>query len=449
MKRTWRWPFAGFVVGAVAGATILTVNVVGASTPERPPGGMERFGEILHTPVSLARVGSTVALKYDFVCGVPRHEPGGGCSPQGSVFVRPAGESEFAEIPLQRDESGLLRATVSAPEAGKGLDYYAEIDNGRGQSANLPAGAARAPHHVWPLEAPTTVALGAEPFGSTRAPGSIAATFAWGRGAQALGLDSGREQARIGPSAFDVGPDGSIVVLDQVNRRLTVVRPGERPRQMPIQFTGGEGDLAVGGDGKIYVLDAARPPLVRSFTAGGYPLAGTRLAEATADMVRAGPEGPLVHAYPSEMWLPTGAGRPPLSPSEQLAAAEPARRVEGGASVVVRASPAELEVALVRGDRVSEAWVVRGATSFGEVQLAEPFGNGLLVVVRLWTEKQAQFRVLRLTPQGLAESFAVDRAEWAETASLSRFRLHGNTLYQLRSTPSGAEIATFEIGGKP
>lgn len=81
--------------------------------------------------------------------------------------------------------------------------------------------------------------------------------------------------------------------------------------------------------------------------------------------------------------------------------------------------------------------------------MAEPFGTGLLVVVRLWTEKQAQFRVLRLTPEGLAESFAVDRAEWAETASLSRFRLHGSTLYQLRSTPSGAEIATFEIGGKP
>lgn len=81
--------------------------------------------------------------------------------------------------------------------------------------------------------------------------------------------------------------------------------------------------------------------------------------------------------------------------------------------------------------------------------MAEPFGNGLLVVVRLWTEKQAQFRVLRLTPEGLAESFAVDRAEWAETASLSRFRLHGSTLYQLRSTPSEAEIATFEIGGKP
>jgi hypothetical protein len=90
---------------------------------------------------------------------------------------------------------------------------------------------------------------------------------------------------------------------------------------------------------------------------------------------------------------------------------------------------------------------VRSSTSLGEVQLAEPYGDGLLVVVRLWTENQAEFRVLRLVPDGLAGSFAVDRAEWAETASLSRFRLHGTTLYQLRSAPSGVEIAAFEIGG--
>ena len=63
------------------------------------------------------------------------------------------------------------------------------------------------------------------------------------------------------------------------------------------------------------------------------------------------------------------------------------------------------------------------------------------------TRISAQFRVMRLAPDGLADTFSVERAEWAETASVSRFRLHGSTLYQLRSDPSGVEIATFEIGG--
>ena len=99
------------------------------------------------------------------------------------------------------------------------------------------------------------------------------------------------------------------------------------------------------------------------------------------------------------------------------------------------------------GDRVVRAWILRGPTSFGEVQLAEPYGDGLLAVVRLWDEKNAQFRVLRLDSRGVVSSFDVAPAEWAETASLSRFRLHGTTLYQLRSHRSGVEIATYEIGG--
>ena len=225
MNRAWRWPFAGFVVGALVGATILTVNVVGASSPERPPAGAGSFGEILHTPVLLARAGEPVELRYDVVCGVSQKEPRVACSPKGSVFVRPEGRSTFVEHPLARDQSGLLSATVSVDEASFGFDYYAEIENGRGQNASLPAGAASAPHHVWPLRSWTTVALD-DPFRGTRAPDSVAARFAWGKGEHALGLDTGREQSRIGPSAFDVAPDGSIVLLDQVNRQLVVMRGG-------------------------------------------------------------------------------------------------------------------------------------------------------------------------------------------------------------------------------
>ena len=99
------------------------------------------------------------------------------------------------------------------------------------------------------------------------------------------------------------------------------------------------------------------------------------------------------------------------------------------------------------GDRVVRSWAVESSAKLGEVQLAEPYGDGLLVVIRVWSEKQAEYRVLRLTPAGLAGSFAVGPAEWAETASLSRFRLHGSTLYQLRSGPSGIDVAAYEIGG--
>jgi hypothetical protein len=109
--------------------------------------------------------------------------------------------------------------------------------------------------------------------------------------------------------------------------------------------------------------------------------------------------------------------------------------------------PTEARFALVGADSVVRSWLVKSSTPLGEVQLAEPYGDGLLVVLRRWTETRAEFRVLRLARAGLAASFAVEPAEWAETASLSRFRLHGTTLYQLRSAPAGVEIAAFQIGG--
>lgn len=451
MTRAWRWPLAGFVLGGLVGATFLTVNVVGASSPGRPEVAGRSVVEILHTPPLLIQGGRPVGLTYDVVCAPQADDPRAGCDAQGSVFVRAVGAADFDELSLVREPEGSLSAEVPAGyTSGAGFDYFAQIDTGGGGSATLPTGAGDAPHHAWALGGWTTVDLGSQRFDDTSPPSSILAEFSWGKGRRLLGLDSGREQSRIGPSAFDIAPDGAVVVLDQVNRRLVVAKGSVAPKELPIEFGGGEGDLAVGDDGTIYVLDAGSAgagPVLRSYNPAGDLIAGTPLAEPVADMVRAGPAGPLVHTYPSEMWLPTGSGRPPLAPEDQIAAARPGRNVPGGLAVVVRASPAEAKLALVRGDRVVRSWLVRSSTDLGEVQLAEPYADGLLVVVRLWNEKQAVFRVLQLTPDGVAKSFAVDRAEWAETASLSRFRLHGRTLYQLRSALSGVEIAAFEIGG--
>ena len=69
MKKSWRWPLAGFVLGGLVGATILTVNVVGASSPEPEGVTVSSFGEVLHTPPLLAEAGQPVELSYDVVCG--------------------------------------------------------------------------------------------------------------------------------------------------------------------------------------------------------------------------------------------------------------------------------------------------------------------------------------------------------------------------------------------
>jgi hypothetical protein len=147
------------------------------------------------------------------------------------------------------------------------------------------------------------------------------------------------------------------------------------------------------------------------------------------------------------MWLPVGGAAALLRPEQQAARARPGRLAEGGVEVVVRGDRREAFFALVRGDRVARAWRVSSATNLGEIQLAEPFGDGLLVVLRVWTETKAEFVALVLSADALAASFAIDASQWAEAAALGRFRLEGKTLYQLRSTPTGVEIVTFDLGG--
>jgi hypothetical protein len=81
----------------------------------------------------------------------------------------------------------------------------------------------------------------------------------------------------------------------------------------------------------------------------------------------------------------------------------------------------------------------------GEVQLSEPLGSGLLVVLRLYTDGSDEFVALHLGPTGLMGRFAVPSADWAETAPLSRFRLRGGSLYQLGSTSSGVFVDRYDL----
>jgi len=449
-RRDLRWTVAGFVCGGLAGLTVLTSGVVAAAVdawPATRPVTTERgLRDVLHTPPLLVARGQRVNLRYDAVC----QSDGLGklCELAGDVFVRGSREFAFRRVPLVASEGSTLSATLNGVTASGGFSYYAIIQDGSGSAITVPAGGATAPQRAWTVPAMTAAALRVHTFGRARRPDERRVSTSWGAGADTLGLISGRGQATIGPSAFDLDPDGSLTILDQVNDRLAVYPVGGKPpRYLPIAFDGGEGDLAIGVDGTRYVLDQASGSVVRTYTPAG-ALAGTaRIDDHGADMLRAGPGGALVHAYPGDMWLPVSRAGLPLEPTAQVAAARAGRSVGGGVEIVVHADPTEALFALVRGDRVLRAWRLTSATTIGEVQLVEPFDDGLLAVIRVWTERQAEFVVVVLTPAGLSRSFSVEAVEWAESAPLGRFRLNRETLFQLRSAPSGAEIVSFDIGG--
>ena len=79
------------------------------------------------------------------------------------------------------------------------------------------------------------------------------------------------------------------------------------------------------------------------------------------------------------------------------------------------------------------------------MQLAEPLGNQLVVVFRVYDDHSDEFHALVLDRTGIVQQFAVEAADWAETAPLSRFRLVGGHLYQLGSNPSGPFVDRYDL----
>ena len=359
------------------------------------------------------------------------------------LYVRRSGERHFAGIALPKGRP-VVATVPPSYAAGRGFDYFVQITDEHGNTRTVPPGGRAAPEHAWPVTRWTRVDLGRHRFGHTRAPQAVIQA-AWGSGRGELG----RERT-VGASSFDVSRDGDVIVLDQLNRRLAVYAADRSaPAYTPIEFLGGEGDIAVAADGTVYVLDQGRAtehvPFIRSYGAALDTLASTRVGEQLATMVRMGPGGAIVHVLPSEQWLPVGRAGHLLQPHEQRAGALPARVFPTGEQVVVDAGRREARLALFERGRLAGSWLIRSVTPLGEVQLAERYRDGLVVALRVFNARAAEWRVLWLTDAGVAGAVAVRVVEKVDSTALSRLRRHGDRLYALESRRRGAAIVRYDL----
>ncbi len=466
MKGSRRWSSVGLVMGVLLGAALLAVgrSAAGPTGTLQPDAGTPEI-DVVHRSPLLVLPGEAAALDYEVVC--PTADPNASCLGAGDVFVRRAGAESYTRLPLERQAGGVLRATLPAAFSNTGFAYYARIhEETTGATRTLPPGGADGPHRVWVMRNLMTVKLGTHAFGHTRAPDAIVARGAWGSGRDQFGLDDGSEQARVGVGSFDVAADGSVVVLDQINGRITTFFPGVGTRQVPVSLAGGLGDLALAPDGRMVVVETggpgARTPAIRLLAPNGRQIAAGQLAERTSGQVRWSPAGAVVQQTPSDAWMQATEGTASvLTVAEQGLTARVGRLVDAAeidalvkgvadpeVELVVDALSNDTRYALVSNDEALFGWRVLSDTTLGEVQLVEPHRDGLLVVQRVWTDRVAEFRVLHLTALGVKRRFAVQALEWAETSPLSQFRYANGSLYQLRSTETGAEIARFSVGGE-
>jgi hypothetical protein len=438
---------AGIVAGVIGGIALTSVSAASGPNPASP--GVDA----VHIPPVLTRAGEPVTLRYAIVCA-PRDD-GEPCDGSGSVFVRTGASGPFQQLRLKRGEdSSNGRYFVDLPReiafSREGFSYYAILrDGANGATITVPAGGGAAPQRSVPLGDAAEVALGVHVFGRDRAPDERVVAATWGSEVGEAGLAGSRGLGFVGPSSFDVAADGSVAVLDQVNSRVQRwSRVGVEATSLEV--SGGLADFALEPGGVMDVLEppnrVSPAPILRSFRSYGTPLWAQRLSDRTWAKLAAGPTGPVVQQQPSEQWLPVAEHGAALDRAAQAGRGRPGRPFANGREVVVeRVGSGELRLAELAGDAVVLSWRIISATPLGEVQLAEPLGNRLVVVTKTYTDDRREYVVLVLDRSGIVNSFAVESLEWAESAPLARFRLAGSALYRLGSTRTGLFVDRFDV----
>jgi hypothetical protein len=448
------WCVCGLALGAAVGLGAVAAAGSVASGSGPPDRDAARIIDVGHLPPLLRVPGEAAMLRFNVFCPAPGDEP---CHAGGDVFVRAGSAGVFRKIPLLRTDDvadGRYVAEVPPEIAGspEGFSYYAVLRNeATGASVTVPSAGAAAPQLSLPLEHAVRVDLGTHRFGSDRHADARVVEAPWGSAPGRAGLLHGPTFGPIGPAAFDVAANGDVAVLDQVNARFERWHAGRHAADVPVDVTGGIADMALEADGTIDVLEptgdgVGQTPELRSFSPSGALRSKTPIADRTWSQLREGPQGPEVQQEPSEQWLPATRGRRWLARMAQASSGHPGRTLPDGRELVVyRAGTSEARIAEIAGTRVRRAWRVVSATPLGEVQLAEPVGDGVVLVVRPYTDTQDEFLVLVLGDRGIERSFSVASADWAETAPLARFRLAGTSLYQLGSTPTGLHVDRFDL----
>jgi hypothetical protein len=450
----------GTALAIAAGvAAAITESGADARSGGRGPSALAADGASLHVshlaPLLRTTADRPTTLRYDVTCDSPDGESDAACDVDGAVYVR-TGAGAYRAIPLVVEPRAVIDrygAVVPAEIASApGFSYYAVFHNRQtGETVTLPAGGAVAPQQSFSMTHMVTVALGAHMFGATRHGAIRVASAAWGDAPGQAGLEDGPQLERIGASSFDVSPSGTVTVLDEAHRRLLRFSAGSpsTPITIPVDVRGTIADLRVRPDGTDVletVSDPGETPVLRSFDDAGRPTGSWHAAESSVGALRLGPARREVLEYPAGQWMPIASDESPdRTLAAQVQGATAGRTLLGGRQLVVEREGREARIALVDAGGVQVGWLITSSTPLAEIQLAEPLGSRVVVVLRVYTDARDEFVALVLSRRGVERQLSILSEGWAETAPLARFRLVGSSLYRLGSTSTGVFVDRYDL----
>ena len=300
---------AGVLAGIAAGAALL-----GGATP--PASGGPR-PEVLHAAPAIVTANSPVSLGAATVCTKPE---AASCAVSTAVaYVRPAGTDGWSRVDGEPSSGGYRFTVPRGLVPADGFSYWLQLVTRDGTRVDYPPAGQTAPLRVLTTaQLPTRTVAEALDWDHPRSPDGQALRVAYGDGTQQVGRIAGKgDLAPSGPSSFDVGPDGSIQVVDWVHGRLQVFdAEGSYRRSAALPFDEPM-DVAIGAQGQAYLATLGIDARVVEMSPAGEVVGRYPVAYGVSARVGAAPEGPRVFVGPNQ-WAAVSVHRGiPLSAEDQ------------------------------------------------------------------------------------------------------------------------------------
>jgi hypothetical protein len=406
---------------------------------------------VLHVARVLADPGADLDLTAGLFC---QRTDAGACKVvSAAAHVLSSGSLGWTDVAGVAEGNSYRFEVPGALVAEDGMSYWLEFGIEGGAAVRFPDGGVATPFHVVTTAGLRDVAWpGGFDWEALRPGDGVVARLGYGDAEGQVGRAGGTgEEQPLGPSSFDVAPDGSIHVADWVHGRILVLSPRggyRRAFALPVRRPV---DIAVGANGDVAVTTLGLGATAFELGADGREVGRYRVESGVTERIAITPGGPHVWVGPAQ-WAPVrsrpGVAMPAEAQERGLVSAVPAR---DGAVALSQDLP---------GGRVAFVWARPDGSRAGSVLRLPPGAQpgvdyfvralpdgGAIAARGLWAEGREAVALIRFSADGSIASttlIAPPSHELDAAASAVRFRTP-NEVLAVFAEARGIRIDRFEV----